>query len=243
MHELIALECAMEEDSTNTFLESFDTDTSFVVIIERIANAIRNIAASMVNYAQTIKLDIDKNISIAKMKIQINKMKKALIEGKTVYVPDIESTTNEYRKVVNSLRVEIKDITRELTRFRFRKSKRVGDYLERKDAFEARLDQLLDGLEGAINKRIEIKSTESGKIDVVAARMLKEASLYVNEYIRLIRDVEKVAIDFEKAAKQAEAFYDLRNSARSHISMLGKVRNTATKSLRKVVFVIGSFVL
>lgn len=244
MYELLALECAMEEESTYEFFESsIGSDVSFVVVIEKIANAIRRIAAAMVSYVDTIRIDINKNITIAKMKITVSKMKKALAEGKSVYVPDIQTTTNEYRKVVNSLRKEINGITRELTRFRIRKSHRIDDYLERKESFESRLDLLISELESAVEKKIEIKSTEAGKVDATAQRILKETQLYINEYVRLIRDVEKVAIDFERATKNAEMLYDLRNSASVHISMLGKVRNAATKSLRKVVFIAGSFVL
>lgn len=238
MYELLALECAMESSESILMEDVWGTNLSATVFVEKIVATIRSICASMVDYAKTLQLDISKAMSTVKLKHAVKNMRNKVAAGGTVYIPDIKGITNTYRGIAKELRSEMQSIARELSKFRFNESRRIDAYITRKDAFEDRLNNLLTELDDALKKRIEVTSSNAHEIDKYTAQVIKETELYITEYTKLIRDIEKASIDFERLTKKAEISYEFRQATKSNLGRIERVRNSATKLLRRSVFSI-----
>lgn len=237
MYELVRLECEMEE-SGRLFMEDMSANISMVTFVERLVAYIRKCAATMVDYAKTIELDIAKNLSNIKLKLALASMRKKIEQGQTVYIPDLKSITTTYRGIVTELRREMNKITKELSKIKIVESWRIDSYITKKENFKEKLDELVHELDQALDKKIAVKNTNTNELTHYTSKVMGETRMYVAEYTKLIRDIEKISIDFERLTKHAEITYDLKKATKDHISKIEKVQGSATRLLRKSVFVV-----
>lgn len=239
MNDLIQLECMMEESGCTFLEETYSTQPKIVVLMEKIIAYIKSTVLTMSNYASTIKLDIEKHVTSAKIKKTIIKLRSRLLAGETVYLPDLQTITQKYKGIVTQMRKEIGSICKQLTSVRLIGGRdRVGKYLEQRDDFDKRLGEIISELDNIGEYTIAVSASDGAAIDRYANKVIQQVNMYVTEYTKLVRDIEKIALDFQTCTQQAEITYNIQQLTKNNMSKIESIKKSATKCLRRSTFII-----
>lgn len=234
-NEIMQLELAMTYEDSELFEES----GNLYGIIEKLTGSIKKIIINMKTFAAKITTHIDETITTMKLRMKLNQLKKAA-KTEVIRLPDMPYLVKTYKKSIAKLQKEVTNISKELNGLHLkRETKKINDYLKEREELEQRIVEISVEIETACTKTIQLNPDGA---ELMIKKTISDMKLWVSEYTKLIADVERLAIDFQKNTEIAEIDYGIKVAMRENISMLNKIQIGATKLLRKGVFLACSVI-
>jgi hypothetical protein len=235
-NEILLMEARMNWSSDEVFEES--ASSSIQKFGAKLVAQIKKIVAEMVAFAKELKLSVDTELYSAKLHMKFGTLKKQLMAGQTVYLPDFKSVDKIYRTELMKLKKEVLNIRNSLNpSFLKRISKNeVEKYMKKKEALAKEIDDITVKMSADSLKKIELKS--ESQFEPAIKKMVTEYKMYMDEYIKLTSDLERCIIAFEKNTYIAESSYEAKLYCRETMSMLQTVKVKSTKLCRKAVFLV-----
>jgi hypothetical protein len=233
--ELLLMEARMNWSSDDEVFEEGVSDTIQKFTAKLVAQ-IKKIIAEMTAFAKELKLSVDTALYSSKLKMRFGTLKRQLMSGQTVYLPDFKSVDKIYRTEITKLKKEVAHIRNSLNPSFLKKitKNEVERYMKQKEDLAKEIDDITVQLSVDSLKKIELKS--ESQFEPAVNKMVAEYKMYMSEYIKLTSDLEKCIINFEKNTYIAESSYEAKLYCRETMSMLQTVKVKSTKLCRKAVF-------
>lgn len=235
--EILLLEARMNWSSDDEVFEEGVSD-SIQKFGAKLVAQIKKIVAEMTAFAKELKLSVDTALYSSKLKFRFSTLKRQIMAGQTVYLPDFKSVDKVYKGEIAKLKKEVANIRNGLNPSLLKKitKNEVESYMKKKEALAKEIDTITVEMSANSLKKIELRS--ESQFEPAVKKMVAEYKMYMDEYIKLTSDLERCIISFEKNASIAESTYEAKLYCRENMAMLQTVKVKSTKLCRKAVFLI-----
>lgn len=240
--ELLDIELAIASTAMDVYEEKGDSKGhgGLFGALETLSHDIAYVIDKMIEFAKKLATDVIIMGSKPVMKTKLSRLRKSMNPSMKVQLPDFEAVGAMYKKASTSFPKELKGMLREAKRISSPEALEV--FFEHQSDFENRLKKFEDDVDNIIKHP---KTYPSDMAYHELERLLNKNNPYINCYYKVIHELEYFKAEYHtmiKAAIRNTKGYNVQ-AMKVHKNIIARTAASLTKTLKKIIFVIGSMVI